>query len=227
MSLIAEFSVSSPKLALYDATTQVPSVTVEVTSQMAVGGAQPVLFFWVRGDDDGTFKAALAEDWTVAETECYTDLGDRQLYRVQLSDDVDVLSYPVWVEAGASRLGATCQAGIWRNRMRFPDREAFATVRQWCAEHDLAFRLYALYTATGQESDRNGNGLSAEQERTLRVAYEAGYYEIPQEATGAEIAAELGVSQQAVSERLRRAYATLIEEHVLSEPESDDIPSDE
>lgn len=47
--------------------------------------------------------------------------------------------------------------------------------------------------------------LSEEQLQTLVVAYEKGFFEVPQEVTSTEIAEELGLSQSAVSERLRRA----------------------
>lgn len=53
--------------------------------------------------------------------------------------------------------------------------------------------------------------LSTEQLRILSTAHEMGMFEIPQEATGKEIADRLGVSQSAVSEKLRRAQQNLCE----------------
>jgi predicted DNA binding protein len=46
------------------------------------------------------------------------------------------------------------------------------------------------------------------------LAYERGFFDIPRRATAADLAAELDVSRQAVSERLRRGYAALVETHV-------------
>lgn len=45
----------------------------------------------------------------------------------------------------------------------------------------------------------------------LEVAYRMGFFEIPQEANGGQIAEELSVSQSAVSEKLRRAHRELCE----------------
>lgn len=53
--------------------------------------------------------------------------------------------------------------------------------------------------------------LSAEQLDALRVAYEMGFFEIPQEVNGKEVADRLDISQSAVSEKLRRAHKNLCE----------------
>jgi len=48
---------------------------------------------------------------------------------------------------------------------------------------------------------------------TARPAHEAldiGYFTVPKRAEIADVAAELGVSPQAVSRRLRRGYASLV-----------------
>lgn len=53
--------------------------------------------------------------------------------------------------------------------------------------------------------------LTADQLLALEVAYRMGYFRVPQEATGAEVADRLETSQSAVSERLRRAQQRLFE----------------
>lgn len=51
--------------------------------------------------------------------------------------------------------------------------------------------------------------LTAEQLGALEVAYRMGYFRVPQEATGTDVADRLETSQSAVSERLRRAQQEL------------------
>lgn len=53
--------------------------------------------------------------------------------------------------------------------------------------------------------------LTAEQLLALEVAYRMGYFQVPQEATGTDVAERLETSQSAVSERLRRAQQHLFE----------------
>lgn len=52
--------------------------------------------------------------------------------------------------------------------------------------------------------------LTAEQLLALEVAYQMGYFQVPQAATGTEVAKELETSQSAISERLRRAQQELL-----------------
>lgn len=53
------------------------------------------------------------------------------------------------------------------------------------------------------------NGLSRAQREALDLAISEGYYSVPRRTTTAELAEQLGVSDQAVIERLRRAMTTL------------------
>lgn len=214
MSIIVEYSVTSPELALYDATTIVPEVRVELTDMVATDPQQPVMFFWVVDGDQAAFDSALESDESVREVRIYADTDERRLYRIVLSPETGVVSYPRWVSAGGGLIKATCQGGMWSGTMRFPDRGALQEVVHWFKENDIVLTINAIYDEHGAEKPI-ANGLSSGQERTLKRAYEMGHYEIPQRATAAEVAETLDVSQQAVSERLRRAYANLIQRHVL------------
>ena len=218
MSIIVEVSVSSPEVALCAVTSEA-SVTLELTEMIATDPEQPVIFFWAESEEPDAFDAALRDDWTTTDVEMYTETDQRRLYRAVLSPDLDVVLYPVWVEAGASRLASTCQNGVWRNRMRFPDRESFDEVRRWCLDQDVSLTLHRLYTETVTGSERAGAALSEQQARTLERAYEMGYYDIPQGTTVGEIAAAFNISQQALSERLHRGHAALIETFVVADRE--------
>lgn len=52
--------------------------------------------------------------------------------------------------------------------------------------------------------------VTGEQREAVLTALELGYYEVPRHANLADVAAELGISHQALSERLRRAHGGLV-----------------
>lgn len=64
-------------------------------------------------------------------------------------------------------------------------------------------------------------GLTSEQYEALTEAIQYGYFEIPRDISLVELAAELDISHQALSERLRRAYRTLISEETKDEMMAD------
>ncbi|MFO1533092.1 MAG: helix-turn-helix domain-containing protein [Thermoplasmatota archaeon] len=77
------------------------------------------------------------------------------------------------------------------------------------AEHHHTFRL--LYVGPPR-FDGQGR-LTADEERTLREARQAGLFEVPRRGSMRSLARTLGCSPSAASARLRRATAKLLESH--------------
>lgn len=66
------------------------------------------------------------------------------------------------------------------------------------------------------EEGRQGRyGITEEQQEALIRAYTAGYYTIPRKITAKELADELGVSHQALSERLRRGHENVVKNALI------------
>jgi hypothetical protein len=55
-----------------------------------------------------------------------------------------------------------------------------------------------------------GRGLTAAQREAIRAAADRGYFKVPREVSLKELAEQLGVSEQAVSQRLRRGLGNLV-----------------
>lgn len=87
-------------------------------------------------------------------------------------------------------------------RERYPDVELVAT-------RGLLTPTYLRRLVDDQLTDR--------QRTVLRLAYFGGYYEQPRLSTGAELAAELGISKQTFHHHLRAAEATVCY-HLFEEP---------
>lgn len=209
MSIIAEYRLSAGRLVLGPTFETVPDIELELERSFATDPTCPILFAWARGPLDA-FEAAAADDPTVADLQVLDTVGEKRLYRIAVSEATEVVLYSRWVELGAERLEARFADGWWHSRTRFPDREILGDYRAYLDDHDIAFRLKRLYDA-GQASG-DDIGLTPEQRETLVLAYEMGYFDIPRGTTTSGLAEELGVSNQAISERLRRGYRRLVEQ---------------
>ncbi|MFC7176111.1 helix-turn-helix domain-containing protein [Halosegnis marinus] len=209
MSVILEYAFRSDGLVLAPAL-DATDVRLDLEGVTASRPTHPQLFGWVKGDLDA-FDAAVAEDPTVDEVTVLSDHGDRRLYRFRTTDDVETVLYPLWVDLGGEALEAHYEGEWWRSQVRFPDRSAVSAYRDTLLDNGVEFRLEGLYD---EEPSGPGVGLTPEQRETLKLAYRRGYFEVPRGTTAADLAAELGVSTQAVSERLRRGYASLVSEQV-------------
>lgn len=209
MSVIAEFTLAPGKLSFATALSAAPSVEFEIEREYGTRSAMPVVFCWARGGDLAAFERGLERDPTVTDVERLSEPGDRRLYRLRLTGAAAVVTYDAWVEQGAARLEMRYADGRWHTRMRFPDRATLSAFSAFCTDHDLDFRLDRLYDAdTGREPPRDG--LTSCQRETLQLAHDRGYFDVPRSATLGDLADELGVSNQAVSERLRRGCARLV-----------------
>lgn len=214
MTLVVEFEAASPELFLGPTIEAYPSLEVELERVYAIDPDHPIAFCWMRGVDAERIAAALARDGTVDVAESLERVRDRTLYRLTRSDGGDgavVGAYRRWVEAGATLLDGRAVDGCWECRMRFPDREAFAGFHEFLSAAGVSFDLHRL--ADGGD-DADEEFLTAPQREALVAAFEAGFFDVPRETTLEAVANDLGISDQALSERLRRGESRLIEQYV-------------
>lgn len=211
MSLIAEYRVSSPELPLMSALATVPEMTLSVEEEYATTPSEPVFFVWAEGDDFERFETAVEEDETVASMSVVDALNDRRLYRVQVSPQADVVMYPAGIDVGAAQLAVTATHEGLDVRQRFPSRAAFRTYRDRCTEMGVDFSLRRLYGLDDSQGSTDASyGLSQKQRETLTTAVSEGYFEVPRQCDLEDLASQLDVSKQSVSERLRRGTGRLV-----------------
>lgn len=222
MSLIAEFRLFNPNFPLMDSLSLVPDMRLRVEQAIAEHSEQPILFLWASGDDFETFESALRSDSTIQDPSRIEDTGDRRLYRVQVTEQTQMVLYPAELEAGTSRLSVSASADGVDTRMRLPDRKALRRFREICEEYDVSLSLHGLYEDDGSP-DTSQYGLSSKQQTALQEAVTRGYYTVPRTITLEDLAGELDISRQAASERLRRGSHLLITNtvgHVETENET-------
>ncbi|MGN8216864.1 helix-turn-helix domain-containing protein [Halococcus morrhuae DSM 1307] len=208
MSVIAECSLDPGRLSLAAALSAVPTIELDIEREYRTGSSSPIVFCWARDDDLDAFEIAVGDDGTVTDVHRLSNDDDRRLYRARLTGTAPVVTYDAWVDLGAARLEMRYLDERWYARMRFPDRDSLGAFRQFCVDNDLDFRLRKLYDGN---SDRAHEArLTTRQREALRLAHQEGYFEIPRRTTLGEIAARLGISDQAASERLRRGCGRVV-----------------
>lgn len=207
MSTIAEFRVPAADTTLAETFDRIPDATVELES--AVSRTQPCL--WVADVDRTSVDVAFDSDPSVERYDLLVEAGDRLLYDVTFADETETLCDKLVVEGG-SLLEAWATSGWWQARVRYRDRETLCGVHDRLVEQGVSVDLRRVTdVTTASPSDTR---LTPEQKEALEAALDRGYFEIPRDISMEELAAELGISHQALSERLRRAYETLVNEEV-------------
>lgn len=212
MSVIAEFRVAGPGIPTVGALAASPEMRLHVEQVVAEDPEEPLIFAWARGGDFEAFERALSESDVIKRFGVLESLDDERLYRIRISADAEVGFYAVDVELGTSRLETVASHEGLDLRMRFPDQDALQQYFDRCRDMGVTVSLRRLYHDDEGDPDGDGFGLSPKQREALEDAYQRGFFDVPRESSLSEVAGDFGVSEQALSERLRRATSTLIEE---------------
>jgi predicted DNA binding protein len=214
---VAEVTASAADFALYKTFREFGDVRFEV-ERVAAGDGRVVPFVRVTHEDVAAVHEALDADSTTAVVEVLADLENERLYRIEWVDRVEA-HVDALLERGGAVLSASGRNGQWLFRLLFPDRAALSRTYDHCADAGLDLSVERVF---GIDEGRRGRyGLTDKQQDALQAAFERSYYSIPREVPAHELAAEIGVSHQALSERLRRAHETLLENTVMLGHEGD------
>lgn len=169
--------------------------------------------FWAEGGDFDAFEAGLDDDPTVAEPRRLAELETRRLYRAT-STEQSRTAVSVWQDLDLVMLDAKGGPDGWTFRMGVPDRETLAAFRDRHRDAGEQFDVRSVHDAT-ESLDDGASALTEPQREALLAAYDAGHFDLPQRASQADVAARVGVSPQALSERLKRGVRTLVEEALV------------
>lgn len=223
MSTIVRGRVPAAEFALAETLSSVPDMELEVDRIVETADDRVMPLLWVRGADPATVAAVFDDDPSVHHVEQVSVFEDgeqqEQLYRMEWVSEINLV-LQVLTTPEATIREAHGKGESWFLRMFYPTRDTLTETIEYCKDNDLTFDIESIHKMEGKPSGRYG--LSEVQHRALTAAAEAGYYHVPRDTTLQELAADLDVSHQALSERLRRAIDTLLAETVLVGPPSDE-----
>jgi predicted DNA binding protein len=208
MSVIVEFTVPAEALAMHQTLSESPEMTIEIERVVAHRSDTLTPYFWIRGGDRDRFESAIAEDPSVEEATRLDDYNNATLYRASWPRDIASIGQ-AYLQTGATILEAVGRHEEWELRLRFDDYEGISYFQEYCIENDIPFEVNRIYNPT---TPRAGGqfGVTPKQREGLVAALEAGYYDGSQDTTMSDVAEELGITQQALSKRLRRAHGNLV-----------------
>lgn len=215
MPVLAQFAFVTPVLDRASRGEHVS--TLELDGHCVLRGGGIGWRIWAETDDRDAFEDDLDADGTVASYELLDSEESRHLYKAELSDAGRRASVlPLLGECGGEFVGGKLTAREWSIRLRFPNDAALQTFSDACnSRENGSIRVESIRRET--TCDDPAFGLTPSQREAMRVALEEGYFDIPRGTTLGELSAGLDVSDQAVSERLRRAQKRVFERVLVGE----------
>lgn len=206
MSVVTEFAVGHEQFGLGDVFAAHPGLVLEVERTVAQPPARRLRDVWAIGARE-TVADSLGAAPTITDLSVQTEGPSGTLYEVAWTDAVlDPMAGVLDRGASIQRLiGEECG---WTLQLRVPDRDRLPDLQSYFETCTAEISLQRLQEVDAESFDGRFQ-LTPTQRETLVAAERLGYYDIPRDVTMTELADELGVSQQAVSKRLRRGHASL------------------
>lgn len=208
MTTMVEIEVPTGDFPLGNAVTAGTDRRVRLAHAFPAEGAVVVAYFWLPYADLVDVDRALSGDGVVdAHSIVDTVAGEAQLRVERASADGHVLQ-TLW-DAGGLLLDASGDEKTWVVRARFDRPGDVSAFADRCTERGIA--VAATESGPGwDEAALHDAGLTMVQRDTLLNALEHGYFDVPRGITLVDLASEKGVSDSAVSQRLRRGIKTLV-----------------
>ncbi|RQG89973.1 bacterio-opsin activator [Natrarchaeobius halalkaliphilus] len=208
MSVIATISVPTTEFpfgTLLEADPET-TLTVETTVPTSTGA---VPYLWISAPQPDCVVGAIDAASTVESVSIVDRMNGHVLVSIDWIDRINGVLRAI--ERGDAIV--TSAVGThegWSFRLRFPAYEELSTFYTDCADRGISIELVQLHETVSPDCDGRF-GLTAAQRELVIAAYESGYFDVPRETTLVELGDRFGISDSAVSQRLRRGLAALID----------------
>ncbi|QIO25044.1 helix-turn-helix domain-containing protein [Haloarcula sp. JP-L23] len=207
MGVIVELSLPADEFEL-GRILSVEDTTSLVLETMVPLGERPIPFVRFRDSDRSSFEESVRVHPAVNRLQEVATYDDETLYALdwEMSDETFLSGV---LRMNAHLLDARGGAKVWTVELRFPSHDSLSAFQEYCADAEIHFDVNRIYNPAPPDADSEF-GLSAPQREALSRAVETGYYAIPRQISTKELADEFDISDQALTERLRRGIDTLV-----------------
>ncbi|WP_336135154.1 helix-turn-helix domain-containing protein [Natronomonas amylolytica] len=212
MSVIVEASLPAEAFELGRILRVEGSTQVSLETMVPLGG-RPTPLVRVRNDARESFEAAVRDHPSVDGFESVASYDAETLYRLTWTPSDETLLGTL-LELDGTLLAATGGAERWNIDVRFPSNDLLSAFQEHYTDEGIPLTVERVYKPT-ESTDSTSRGLTRSQREGLTLAVSEGYYRLPREVSTQELAEELDISDQAVTERLRRGITSLVENTLL------------
>lgn len=190
-----------------------PETSVLIERTVVCGGA-PEHAVWVFGARGDAVGQRLRDADPIDEATALPTVDgptESRCFRIRWDGPPPGVFVPLR-SAGATLLEAVRSDGRWQFAARIPT-EGLGRFQTECRERGLRTEIRAIDRGPVRRHDDGDDvrsRLTGAQSEALALALERGYFEVPRQTSLEDLAAELGVSDSAASQRLRRGLAALL-----------------
>lgn len=168
-------------------------------------------YFWITSERSDELPARIRSLEEVADASSHGTVDGSTLVRVRWRRDSRGSFAELLVDRDIVVLEAMGTERQWSLRLRSPDDGSLRELYDDCTAADIRFEIEQLHSTPNPDRRR---AMTDKQYKAVTAAFEAGFFDVPRQASLDELAAEFGISEQALSKLIRRGIQTLLAEHL-------------
>jgi predicted DNA binding protein len=214
MSVIAELQIEGD-FALSELLQELPDVRVQL-ERVVPAGDRTVPLIWIHTTDPESVEDDLREHQLIETITRLDTFEDRALYRIEWAEEPDSV-FKAITSQQAALLDAVGVGESWTFDLRFPSHDSLSNFHAHCEAAGLPISINRIYRPSDSDSTAR-YGLTDVQYDTLLQALTHGYFNVPREIGTDELGGQFGISDQAVTERIRRGLTNVLT-HILIMPD--------
>jgi predicted DNA binding protein len=219
MSVIATIEIPSSSFCLGSLVDDT-GATVRVETTVPTSGSV-IPYLWIPAEVLDPVVATLESRAAIDHADVIDRAADSALVRLDWNRDTNGVLESI-SESDAIVTDAAGTAERWTFRLRFPSYESLSAFYTHCRDAEIEFELVQLHEGVAGDTPTQF-GLTDSQRSLIVAAHEAGYFDVPRRTTLVELGERFGVSDAAVSQRLRRGLETLIDSTVCVDSTCHDV----
>lgn len=216
MSVVAEFALPANDFALARTFETIPEVIVEVEPTVADPKDAVMPYVWAAEADSDAVGDALRADPTTTRVAELDRTEGGTLYRIEWAERVRE-TFESLLACDPVVLAGSATARGWEFRFRFENRDGLAVLHGAFDRANVDAELKRLHAPETPTVDGQF-ALTTKQREALSTALEAGYFAVPREATLSDLTADLDISPQALSKRIRRGHEAMCRQVLNIDP---------
>jgi hypothetical protein len=208
MSVHATVEIPSAAFVLEQTLTAHPALEIELERVVPLG-EHPPPYLWVGPVAAAEARELLAQDSDVDAVTVLEQGDDEHLLEVTWTV-TDVRFLDVLGATNGTCLGAVGAVESWELELRFPTHQRLAECYRECSDYGVDVTVQTVQNPGSSRAYDAAPVLTQRQRDALTTAFELGYFSVPRELTLQQLGDELGVSDTAASQRLRRGLDSLL-----------------
>ncbi|RBI58774.1 bacterio-opsin activator [halophilic archaeon] len=210
MAVTVELSLPPENFPLGSMLTAGTDLHIEFERVVPVG-ADVVPIFWAWNGDLEAFEQRVRDDTNVEQFVAIDQVDDRRLYLLNWDIPAGAFFGALTTAEGIIRNAHGYSNENWEFELLFPSHDHLTRFHNVSRNNEIEYTLGKMQSLRDAGASQLANVVTDKQREALVLAFQHGYFMTPRQVTLSELATELDITQQSLSNRIRNGIEAIVE----------------